>query len=112
MKIDEVSSSDSRHIPSLEADINAQSLRFVFAFQGSGQIRIEGSREEVTLRRVTDTFPFELTGGRVPGKTWIWRGTLDYRVAQFIQATLNYEGRAEGSRGTVHTARAEVRVFF
>jgi hypothetical protein len=96
----------------LDADLNAQSLRFIYAFQGSGQLRIEASREEILLGRALAVFPFELTGGRVEGKTWLWRAAFDYRVTQFIQATMNYDGRSEGGRSPVHTARAEVRAFF
>jgi hypothetical protein len=98
--------------PEQSADINTQTLRFVYAMRGAGQIRAEIAREEVGLRGVSTVFPFELTGGRVEGKTWVWRAGLDYRVTQFIQATMNYDGRSEGGRQPVHTARAEVRAFF
>jgi hypothetical protein len=37
---------------------------------------------------------------------------LDYRVADFVQATVGYDGRSEGGRPAIHTARAEVRAFF
>jgi hypothetical protein len=42
----------------------------------------------------------------------LWSVAFDYRVTQFIQATMNYDGRTEGGRSPVHTARAEVRAFF
>jgi hypothetical protein len=48
----------------------------------------------------------------VPGKTWLWRAALDYRLTNFVQASLNYDGRSEGGRPPVHTGRAEVRAFF
>jgi hypothetical protein len=103
---------DRTPVPQQQADINTQSLRIIYAFQGAGQARMETSREEVRLGGASDTFPFELTGGRVVGKTWIWRMGFDYRVTNFIQATLTYDGRSEGGRLPVHTARAEVRAFF
>ncbi len=112
MKFETAKSTDRNVRPALEADLNTQSLRFVYAFQGAGQARVELSREEVLLSAAIDTFPFELTGGRVTGKTYIWRAAFDYRVTQFIQATLNYDGRTEGGRSPIHTARAEVRAFF
>jgi hypothetical protein len=56
--------------------------------------------------------PFELTGGRVEGKTWLWHGGFDYRISQFVQASVGYDGRKEGKRSVAHTARAEVRAFF
>ncbi|HCV43673.1 MAG TPA: hypothetical protein DGH68_09335 [Bacteroidetes bacterium] len=105
-------STDRYQTPELDADINTQSLRAVYAFHGSGQLRMEASREEVRLSESVAVFPFELTGGRVEGLTWLWRVAFDYRLTDFIQATLNYDGRSEGGRSPVHTARAEVRAFF
>jgi hypothetical protein len=112
IKFDVGTSTDRFQKPEVTADLNTQSLRFVYAFQGAGQARVETAREEVLLNRGGDTFPFELTGGRVAGKTYVWRAAFDYRVTQFVQATLNYDGRTEGGRSPVHTARAEVRAFF
>lgn len=109
----EVGKSTDKHLsPAVNANLNTQSMRLVYAFQGAGQARVEASREEILLSRTTDILPFELTGGRVPGKTYLWRAAFDYRVTHFIQATLNYDGRTEGGRPPVHTARAEVRAFF
>ncbi|MFN0158315.1 MAG: hypothetical protein ACKVRP_09630 [Bacteroidota bacterium] len=112
LKLDISEASDRYQTPAFGADLNAQTVRFVYSFQGAGQARIEAAREEVLLQRSAVTFPFELTGGRVEGKTWLWRVAFDYRVTQFIQATVNYDGRSEGARSPVHTARAEVRAFF
>jgi hypothetical protein len=106
------SSIDRRPSPEVKADLNTQAIRFVYAFQGAGQARVETAREEVLLGTSLETVPFELTGGRVPGKTWLWRVAFDYRVTQFVQATVNYDGRSEGGGAPVHTARAEVRAFF
>lgn len=110
--VDRYHAVDSTLLPDLKADLNTQSVRFVYGFQGAGQFRTEASREEVRLNQSRTTFPFELTGGRVEGKTWLWRAAFDYRVTEFIQATMNYDGRSEGGRAPVHTARAEVRAFF
>jgi hypothetical protein len=112
MKFEVAKSTDRYQTPEVDADLNAQSVRLVYAFQGAGQARVEASREEILLSRVLDFLPFELTGGRVSEKTYIWRAAFDYRVTQFVQATLNYDGRTEGGRSPVHTARAEVRAFF
>lgn len=111
-KLDVSRANDRFQTPELEANLNSQSVRITYAFRGSGQARAEFVREEVQLARAVDSFPFELTGGRVVGKTWIWRAAFDYRMTQFLQATMNYEGRAEGGATPVHTARAEVRAFF
>jgi len=112
MKFDMTTSSDRFQSPSLDADVNAQGLRIVYALQGAGQVRVEATREEVTLGRTSATIPFELTGGRMAGKTWLWRVSFDYRVTEFVQATVNYDARTEADRPPVHTARAEVRAFF
>ena len=112
MKFDLAKSTDRFQTPDLGASLNAQSVRLVYAFQGAGQVRVEGSREEERLGRTLDSYPYELTGGRVAGKTWIWRLGFDYRVTQFVQASATYDGRTEGGSPPVHTARAEVRAFF
>jgi hypothetical protein len=112
LKFDVSRGTDTYSVPGLQADLNAQTARFVYAFQGSGQARVEFAREEVLLARGAETYPFELTGGRVVGKTWVWRGAFEYRITQFLQASVNYDGRSEGGRDPVHTARAEVRAFF
>jgi hypothetical protein len=111
-KFEVARSTDRNPAPALTADLNVQSVRWVYSFEGAGQARVEGSREEILLGKAVESFPYELTGGRVAGKTWIWRAAFDYRMTQFLQATTNYEGRSEGGRPVVHTARAEVRAFF
>ncbi len=92
--------------------LNDQSVRLVYSLQERGQIRGELVREEVNIERGGFYVPFELTNGRIAGKTWLWRFALDYKVTRFIQATVNYDGRSEGGGSPVHTARAEVRAFF
>ncbi len=96
----------------VQADLNVQSVRTVYAFRGAGQLRAEMGREEMRLSSTPDVFPYELTGGRVAGLTWVWQAAFDYRITQFLQATVNYDGRTEGGQPPVHTARAEVRAFF
>ena len=112
MKFEMGKSTDRFQTPEVDAALNAQSVRIVYALLGSGQARAETSREEIQLGRSIDAYPYELTGGRVAGKTWIWRAGFDYRMTQFIQATVAYDGRTEGGQPPVHTARAEVRAFF
>jgi hypothetical protein len=111
-KVDVGRSTNHLPVPSTVADLNMQSVRFVYAFPGSGQLRTEFSREEIGLSRSLAVIPYELTGGRVEGKTWIWRLGFEYRLTQFVQASASYDGRSEGGGSPVHTARAEVRAFF
>lgn len=112
MKFEVARSHDYLTDETIQADLNVQSVRAVYAFRGAGQARAEFGREEMQLSNVPSSFPYELTGGRVAGITWIWRGALDYRITQFLQATVNYEGRIEAAGTPVHTARAEMRAFF
>lgn len=112
MKFDLGKATDRYQTPARGAALNAQALRMVYAFQGAGQLRAELTREEERVAQTLELLPYELTGGRVPGKTWLWRLGFDYRVTQFVQATVSYDGRSEGGAPPVHTARAEVRAFF
>jgi len=103
---------DSYQTPDLRADINTQTVSWVYSLQSAGQLRLEASREEVLLSGVLMDFPFELTGGKPTGKTWLWRGAFDYRLTGFIQATVSYDGRVVGGLPPVHAGSAEVRAFF
>jgi len=111
-KVEVARGTDELPVPAVTADLNSQSVRFVYAFQGAGQTRVEVGRDEIVMPRAPLTFPFELTGGRVVGKTWVWHAAFDYRITSFLQASMNYDGRVEQGGGPVHTARAEVRAFF
>lgn len=111
-KVEVSRATDQLPVPEITADLNSQSVRFVYAFQGAGQTRVELTRNEIVMPRAPQTFPFELTGGLVVGKTWVWRVAFDYRITSFLQASMNYDGRVEQGGGPVHTARAEVRAFF
>lgn len=111
----EVSRSEDDFNPTpVIADLNAQSLRTVISFRGSGQARIDFSREEVSLQNNSagTLVPFELTAGRLQGKTYLWGITFDYKLSSNLQSSLQYTGRSEQSHTPVHTAKAEVRAFF
>lgn len=95
-----------------QADINQQILRFIYSFTLSGRLRLEIERDEVKLNKSSDLFPYELTSGRIPGKSFLWRAFFDYSISKNLQASINYDGRAEGSRKVIHTGRAEVKAFF
>jgi hypothetical protein len=95
-----------------EISLNDQSLRLIYSFNERGQGTAEISREEVRLTQGGGQLPFELTGGRVTGRSWLWHIGFDYRMTRFLQSSLNYDGRSEGGGGPIHTAKAEVRAFF
>lgn len=110
--IDSKSATDSYPETPVQADITALTLRSVTSFSGPGRLRAEIERSTVTFDTEIERAPFELTDGRVEGQSWIWRINFDYRLTDFMQATLSYLGRAEGERDTIHIARAEVKAFF
>ncbi|MFI5251010.1 MAG: hypothetical protein ACHQQQ_01145 [Bacteroidota bacterium] len=94
------------------ANLNDQSVRLNYSIETKGQARVEFSREEVLMTNPGLLFPYELTGGKVVGKTWLWRFGFDYRITDFLQSSVNYEGRSENNSVPIHTGRAEVRAFF
>lgn len=94
------------------ADINQQLIRFIYSFTLQGRIRLELERDEVLISNSIINFPYELTNGKVAGKTFVWRVFFDYSISKNLQATLNYDGRVEGGRKAVNTGRAEVKAFF
>ncbi|MBI3586827.1 MAG: hypothetical protein HY088_06835 [Ignavibacteriales bacterium] len=100
----------------ITADINEQTLRLTYALFSAGQLRGEFEREEVVLSNrpniLARPLAFELTNGKVEGKTFLWQVAFDYRINQYMQVTVNYNGRSEGGNNAVHTARAEAKAFF
>ena len=94
------------------ADLNTESIRAVYSLSERGQARAEFTREEVVLTGTGGVVPFELTGGRASGQSWLWHFGLEYRLTQYIQSAISYDGRSEGRYSPVHTAKAEVRAFF
>ena len=93
-------------------DLNDQSIRLVYSFEGKGQARLEFTREEVRFDKPLVFVPFELTNGRRAGRTLLWRLGFDYRVTKFLQGSFFYDGRSEAEQKPIHTANAEVRAFF
>ncbi len=100
----------------LIANLNDQSVRVTYSLLALGQLRGEFQREDVQIANPTHAtsqeYPFEFTNGEVVGKTLLWRLAFDYRISQYVQVSVNYDGRSEGGRAAVHTARAEARAFF
>ncbi|HYQ87542.1 MAG TPA: hypothetical protein VES59_09895 [Bacteroidota bacterium] len=107
-----VSVGEAVNFDTATARLNTESARLVYSLSEKGQAKGELGREEVLLHRAGVQIPFELTEGRVGGKSWLWHFSFDYRMTQFLQSTISYDGRSEGGSPTVHTAKAEVRAFF
>lgn len=98
------------------ANLNDQFLHLTYSLLSLGQLRGEFQREDVRFANqvpgASQDYPFEFTNGEVAGKTFLWRLAFDYRISQYVQVSVNYDGRSEGGRAAVHTARAEARAFF
>ena len=95
-----------------QADINIQTFRLTYAFSGKGSIRSEVSRNEALVSTNPAFLPFDLTKGLVVGKSYFWSLNFEYRISNFIQATINYFGRAENKSKVIHTGTAEIRAYF
>ncbi len=74
------------------------------------------ARFEVSSVDLTDSFigrtAFEMTDGRGPGTSYLWRLTLQSNLSELLTATLAYDGRAPEGRDIIHTARFELSARF
>ncbi len=105
-------SEDTYPVKPTNVSINQEILRFVYSFASVGRLRLEIERDEVLINLPDANFPYELTAGRPAGKSYYWRGIFDYSISKNIQASVNYDGRVEGSKQVIHTGRAQVTAFF
>ena len=87
-------------------------LKFSYSLEAKGKLRVEVERDEAILGANPVFLPYDLTKGITVGKSFLWTISLDYRITNFIQATLNYFGRAEGNSKVIHTGTAELRAYF
>lgn len=93
-------------------DLNSQLIRFNLSFLGTGRLRIEIERNELIANTTQNSIPYELTAGNQIGKNYYWRLNFDYKLASFLQTTIGYDGRVQGSNKVIHTAKAEARAYF
>ena len=91
---------------------NSQQLRFNLSFAGTGRLRFEIERNELTANTDQNYLPFELTNGNLLGKNYYWSLNFDYKLSGNLQTSLSYNGRLQGSNKVIHTARAEARAYF
>lgn len=105
-------SDDVYPLSGTQANVNIQTLKFTYSLESKGKLIVEVDRNDASLNNYPLYVPYELTKGIVPGKSYIWSVNFDYRITNFIQATVNYTGRAEGNSKTIHTGTAELRAYF
>lgn len=111
----ETSNAEDNIVPQIvTANFNSQALRTVIGIQGSGQLRVEFSREEILLGQLPQNYsiPFELTGGRDIGRQYLWSAVADYKAGNNVLFSLQYSGRTTSRSSIVHTGKMEVRAFF
>lgn len=93
-------------------NMNAITLRLNFSFENYGRLRFEAERAELTSTSSSLNIPFEITRGNVIGKNYFLRAFFDYRVSSFIQTSLSYDARLQGTSRVIQTMRAEARAYF
>jgi hypothetical protein len=109
----EVKRADDRFpVSPTQVNINDQTLKFTYSLESKGKLNIEVTRNEANLSVEPAFLPYDLTKGLNPGKSYVWSVGFDYRVTNFIQATLNYLGRVDQGSQVIHTGTAEVRAYF
>ncbi len=94
------------------ASLNSQRVSVSYLVSEVGRLRTDFGREEAVVAGISTDLPYELTRGRIPGTTWIWGGTFEYRLTRFLESSMRYEGRKEGYLRAVHAGSLEVRAFF
>jgi len=112
LQLNYTSATDYYPAVSNRADINQQIFRFIYSFASVGRVRVEFERDEILMNTEITNFPYELTNGRLAGKSYYLRTILDYSISKNIQASVNYDGRMEGGGQVIHTGRAQVTAFF
>ncbi|MBK7229372.1 MAG: hypothetical protein IPH97_11035 [Ignavibacteriales bacterium] len=93
-------------------DLNSQLIRFNLSFLGTGRLRVEIERNELIANTTQNLIPYELTAGNQIGKNYFWRLNFDYKLSSFLQTTISYDGRVQGTNKVIHTAKAEARAYF
>ncbi|MFZ2324714.1 MAG: hypothetical protein WAV89_13580 [Ignavibacteriaceae bacterium] len=93
-------------------DLNSQLIRVNISFLGTGRLRIEIERNELSANTTENTIPYELTNSNRIGKNYYWRLNFDYRLTSYLQTTISYDGRVQGAGKIIHTAKAEARAYF
>jgi len=97
----------------VSAVVTSVSLGSTYSFRGKGRLKAEIERTSAAIENedlVSSTY--ELTLGNVKGETYIWNLYFDYRLSQFITASLNYDGRSLPEGNVIHTGKAEIRAVF
>jgi hypothetical protein len=78
-------------------------------FQLTGRIE----RSDIRLDgEATGLAQFELTDGRGPGTSYLWRLSGQYRFSNQLRATFSYDGRAPAGAPTINNVRLQMNASF
>jgi hypothetical protein len=86
--------------------------RLVRYVQGRGRALFEVDWAVVRSTPATAFLPYEMVNGRRAGHSARWVGSVDYQLGRNLSMLMQYDGRKDPSRPSVHTGRVEVRAVF
>lgn len=75
-------------------------------------VRLERRSYSLSGGPSTSMGEFELTDGAGIGQTWAWSLQSDYRISDFLRASLQYDGRTVPARPAIQTLRFTVNAVF
>ncbi len=86
--------------------------RMTFGRRLQTSVRLERRSFTLSGGPSTSMGEFELTDGAGIGQTWAWSLQSDYRISDFLRASLQYDGRTVPSRPAIQTLRFTVNAVF
>ncbi len=104
------------HFPDNPATARGTTLhvdtRVTFGRRLQSAVRLERRSFDLSGGPSTSMGEFELTDGAGPGQTWAWSLQSDYRISDFLRASLQYDGRTVPGRPAIQTLRFTVNAVF
>ncbi|MDG5768037.1 hypothetical protein QA596_11220 [Balneolales bacterium ANBcel1] len=86
--------------------------RLNLAARWQATVRVEYRRFDLSGGPSTTMGEFEMTEGAGLGSTWSWSVQSDYRISDFLRASLQYDGRTVTARPLVQTMRFTMSAVF
>jgi len=83
-----------------------------YSFLAQGRLRTEFEWARVSSQPKNAAISWEMAQGNKAGDNYRWSLGVDYRVNQYISATVSYSLRSQPERPTRHLGRAEMSAFF
>ncbi len=86
--------------------------KVAYSFLRQGRLRSEFGWAHVSAEPDGAAISWEMAQGNTIGDNYRWSLGIDYRVNQYVSATLSYSVRSQPGRPTRHLGKAEMRAFF